>query len=39
MAKGFPGVPVADDLGEFETLLSNAKVQKVLGYKPEYTWR
>jgi nucleoside-diphosphate-sugar epimerase len=39
MAAGFPGVPVHDGLGEFETLLSIAKARRVLGYQPKHTWR
>jgi nucleoside-diphosphate-sugar epimerase len=39
MAKAFPGVPVARDLGECQTLLSIAKARRVLGYRPQHTWR
>ena len=39
LAKVFPGVPVAADLGDFDTLLSIAKARRVLGYKPQHTWR
>jgi nucleoside-diphosphate-sugar epimerase len=39
MAESFPGVPVRDGLGEFETLLSIAKARRMLGYEPRYTWR
>lgn len=34
----FPGVPVADDLGEFESLFSTRKLQS-LGFVAEYDWR
>jgi nucleoside-diphosphate-sugar epimerase len=39
MAAVFPGVPVRDDLGEFESLLSNKKAGKMLGYVPKHSWR
>jgi len=39
MAAAFPGVPVADDLGTHETLLSIAKARRVLGYAPAHSWR
>ena len=39
MAEVFPGVPVADDLGEFETLLSIRAIREQLGYHPNYSWR
>lgn len=36
----YPGVPLkVDDLGEYETLLSNRKAKRVLGFKPEHSWR
>jgi nucleoside-diphosphate-sugar epimerase len=36
----YPDVPLrADDLGEHETLLSNRKAKRVLGFKPEHSWR
>lgn len=39
MAAAFPGVPVADDFGTHDTLLSIAKARRVLGYTPAYSWR
>jgi nucleoside-diphosphate-sugar epimerase len=39
MAENFPGVPVRDGTGEFETLLSIAKARRVLGYAPKHSWR
>lgn len=39
MARAFPGVPVDGELGEFETLLSIAKARRILGYRPQHTWR
>jgi nucleoside-diphosphate-sugar epimerase len=39
MAEVFPGVPVRDDLGEFETLLGIDKARRMLGYDPTFTWR
>ncbi|MCS3843573.1 NAD(P)-dependent oxidoreductase [Microbacterium sp. AK031] len=35
----FPGVRVAGDLGEFESLFSVRKIQRRLGFAPEYDWR
>jgi len=35
----YPKVPVKLELGEFETLLSNRKIRKVLGFKQEHSWR
>lgn len=39
MLEVFPGVPVNESLGEFETLLSIDHARKVLGYEPAYSWR
>ncbi len=35
----FPGVPVADDLGEFESLMSVRKIVGRLGFAPAHHWR
>lgn len=35
----FPGTPVADDLGEFESLMSTRKIQDRLGFRARYDWR
>ncbi len=35
----YPNVPVKKELGEFETLLSNEKIKRVLGFKQEHNWR
>jgi len=36
----YPNAPLKlDDLGEYETLLSNRKAKRVLGFKPEHAWR
>lgn len=35
----YPGVPVKHELGEFETLLSNAKAREVLGFRQKHSWR
>lgn len=35
----FPGTPVADDLGEFESLMSTRKIQERLGFRARYDWR
>lgn len=39
MAESFPDVPVSQQLGEFETLLSIDKARRVLGYAPRHSWR
>ncbi len=39
LARFYPGVPVRKPLGEFETLLSNAKIKSLLGFKPAHGWR
>jgi len=35
----FPGVPLRKPLGEFETLLSNEKIKRLLGFRQQYDWR
>lgn len=35
----FPGIPVADDLGEYESLMSTRKIQVELGFVAEHDWR
>ena len=39
MAEVFPGVPLREDVGDFDTLLSVDKARKLLGYAPQYSWR
>lgn len=39
MADAFPDVPVDGGVGEFDTLLSIDKARRVLGYRPQHTWR
>jgi nucleoside-diphosphate-sugar epimerase len=39
MAQYFPGVPLSEALGRYDTLLSIAKARAVLGYEPQHTWR
>jgi nucleoside-diphosphate-sugar epimerase len=39
MAEVFPGVPVADGVGEHGTLLGIDKARAMLGYSPDFTWR
>jgi len=38
-ARWFPGTPIADDLGEYESLLSTRKIQVRLGFRAEHDWR
>ncbi len=35
----YPNVPVKQQLGEFETLLSNRKTREVLGFEEQHNWR
>ncbi len=35
----FPGVPLSDDLGEFESLMTNRKARDVLGFRQAHDWR
>jgi nucleoside-diphosphate-sugar epimerase len=39
VAEVFPDVPLADDVGPNEGLLSIAKARQVLGYEPQHDWR
>jgi len=39
MAEVYPGVPVREALGEFESLMSSAKARERLGYTPRHSWR
>ncbi len=39
MAEVFPGVPITDGTGDFDTLLSIEKARRMLGYVPKYSWR
>jgi nucleoside-diphosphate-sugar epimerase len=38
-AQWFPGVPIAADLGEHESLLSTRKIERELGFRARYDWR
>jgi nucleoside-diphosphate-sugar epimerase len=38
-AEVFPGVKVTKELGEHETMLSIDKARRLLGFKPEHSWR
>ena len=39
MAEVFPGVPLREGTGDFETLLSIGKARRLLGYAPRFSWR
>jgi nucleoside-diphosphate-sugar epimerase len=39
MAEVFPHVPLREGTGEFETLLAINKARKLLGYRPQFSWR
>jgi len=38
-ARWFPATPVADDLGEFESLMSTRRIREHLGFVAEHDWR
>lgn len=38
-ARWFPGTPVADDLGEFESLVSTRRIRSELGFAAQHGWR
>lgn len=38
-ARWFPGTPVADDLGRYESLMSTRKIQRELGFAAAHDWR
>jgi nucleoside-diphosphate-sugar epimerase len=35
----FPGTPIADDLAEFESLMSTRKIRRRLGFSARHDWR
>ena len=35
----FPGTPMADDLGEYESLMSTRKIQRAARLRAEHDWR
>lgn len=39
MAEVYPGVEIRGEIGETETLESNAKAARMLGYAPKHSWR
>lgn len=39
VAEYFPGVPLKEDMGEYQSLMSTAKAQKMIGYDPVHSWR
>lgn len=39
VAEVFPGVEVRGELGVNDSLFSTAKAQRLLGYRPEHSWR
>jgi len=39
VAEVFPGVPLAREFGEHETLLAIGKARRLLGYDPQHSWR
>ncbi|NEX48497.1 NAD-dependent epimerase/dehydratase family protein [Pseudotabrizicola algicola] len=39
LARFFPGVPVTEDLGPWDSLMSNRKIREVLGFRDQHDWR
>jgi nucleoside-diphosphate-sugar epimerase len=39
MAEVFPNVPVDENLGEYDSLLSSEKARQMLGFEQQYSWR
>jgi UDP-glucose 4-epimerase len=39
LAEHFPHVPLTRELEEHESLLSTAKARRLLGYRPQHSWR
>jgi hypothetical protein len=39
MSDVFPGVPVADGVDGFDTLLDISRARRILGYAPAFSWR
>jgi nucleoside-diphosphate-sugar epimerase len=39
VAEVFPGVETRGDLGEHTSLFSTAKAERLLGYRPQHSWR
>lgn len=39
MAEYFPGVPLKEGTGDFDTLLGIDKARRMLGYNPTHSWR
>ena len=39
MGAAFPDVAVSEELGPHQTLVSISKAERMLGYKPEWSWR
>lgn len=39
MEEAYPGVEIRGAVGDTETLESNAKAERLLGYAPKYSWR
>ena len=37
--KVFPNIKIKGEIGKNKTLLSNDKAKKILGFKPEYSWK
>ncbi|MFN4155374.1 MAG: NAD-dependent epimerase/dehydratase family protein [Paracoccaceae bacterium] len=39
LARFFPGVPVTEDLGPWDSLMSNRKIRDMLGFRDLHDWR
>lgn len=39
IARYYPNVRIAPDFGGYDSLITAAKAKRILGYKPQYSWR
>jgi nucleoside-diphosphate-sugar epimerase len=39
LAAAYPGVPLREGIGDFDTLLAIDKARRLLGYAPAHSWR
>ncbi len=39
LARFFPGVPVTEELGPWDSLMSNRKIREMLGFQDQHDWR
>jgi nucleoside-diphosphate-sugar epimerase len=39
LARHFPGIPQLHPMSDFDSLISHEKATRLLGFRPEYSWR